>query len=141
MSISEQTDFWPPRPNEDDGDEENEVDEENKAEEEQDVQIDEESDQGLWKLFKGNRCEIRSNCNINFYNIPASWRLLFPRYERKRKKYNYKFKGGLVEHFDLRKHSTSSFLSTGINFARRVSMKITGNRGRIEHYFQDYEDC
>ena len=47
MSISEQTDFWPPRPNEDDGDEENEVDEENKAEEEQDVQIDEESDQGL----------------------------------------------------------------------------------------------
>ena len=47
MSISEQTDFWPPRPKEDDGDEENEVDEENKAEEEQDVQIDEESDQGL----------------------------------------------------------------------------------------------
>ena len=54
MSISEQTDFWPPRPNEDDGDEENEVDEEgkkNRAEEEQDVQTDEESEQGLWKLF------------------------------------------------------------------------------------------
>ena len=54
MSISEQTDFWPPRPNQDDGDEENEVDEEgkkNRAEEEQDVQTDEESEQGLWKLF------------------------------------------------------------------------------------------
>ena len=53
MSISEQTDFWPPRPNEDDGGEENEVDEEgkkNRAEEEQDVQTDEESEQGLWKL-------------------------------------------------------------------------------------------
>ena len=52
VSISEQTDFWPPRPNEDDGDEENEVDEEgkkNRAEEEQDVQTDEESEQGLWK--------------------------------------------------------------------------------------------
>ena len=76
MSISEQTDFWPPRPNEDDGDEENEVDEEgkkkNRAEEEQDVQTDEESDQGLWKLFKGNRCELRSDCNMNFYDILAS---------------------------------------------------------------------
>ena len=54
MSISEQTDFWPPRPNQDDGDEENEVDEEgkkNRAEEEQDAQTDEESEQGLWKLF------------------------------------------------------------------------------------------
>ena len=93
--------------------------------------------------FKGNRCELRSDCNINFYDIPASWRLLFPRYERKRKKYNYKFSGGLVEDFDLRKHSTSSFLSTGINFARRMSMKITGNRGEIEHnhHFEDYEDC
>ena len=52
MSISEQTDFWPPRPNEDGGDEENEVGEEgkkNRAEEEQDVQTDEESEQGLWK--------------------------------------------------------------------------------------------
>ena len=71
MSISEQTDFWPPRPNEDDGDEENEVDEEgrkkNRAEEEQDVQTDEESEQGLW-----NRCELRSYCNINFFDIPAS---------------------------------------------------------------------
>ena len=101
---------------------------------------------GTWttrNYFKGNRCELRSDCNINFYDIPASWRLLFPRYERKRKKYNYKFSGGLVEDFDLRKHSTSSFLSTGINFARRMSLKITGNRGEIEHnhHFEDYEDC
>ena len=50
MSISEQTDFWPPRPNEDGGDEEGKK--KNRAEEEQDVQTDEESEQGLWKLFQ-----------------------------------------------------------------------------------------
>ena len=45
-----------------------------------------------------------------------------------------KYKGGLVEDFDMRKQSTSSFLSSGINFARRMSMKITGNRGKHPHH-------
>ena len=38
---------------------------------------------------------------------------------------------------DKRKESSASFLNPAVNFARRMSMKITGNRGEQEEGQQE----